>query len=324
MNILLYLNNENRLDIKYELLNIISSFKKQKKAKIIVVITADTDKSFLQEIKRWEIEKIYVIDNNNNNNLAEYFSEQLCKIYVLEKIDVVAMSNSLLEREIAPFIAAKKDLLFFPNAIEFQIKDEDLILKRFLYGTKAVQIEKMPKNRFIITFSNNIYKKNEKSVKNFNPEIVVLNTNCSDKINSNNSCILCRIEEKKLQKHSLENSKIVIGIGKGIKGKENFTMVEKLAELLDGSIGVTRSVVDNGWRPEYEKIGQTGKIIKPELYIGFGISGAMQHMVGVKQARHIIMVNENPNAESFYSCDLGIVSDLFKIIPGMIDYLEKK
>lgn len=100
-------------------------------------------------------------------------------------------------------------------------------------------------------------------------------------------------------------------------------MIEELAEILGATIGVTRSVVDNGWRPEYEKIGQTGKIIKPELYLGFGISGAMQHMAGVRQSRHIIMVNNNPNAESFYSSDLGIVEDLFKVVPLLIELLKK-
>ena len=93
---------------------------------------------------------------------------------------------------------------------------------------------------------------------------------------------------------------------------------------MGATIGVTRSVVDNGWRPEYEKIGQTGKIIKPELYLGFGISGAIQHMAGVRQARHIIMVNNNPNAESFRSSDFGIVADLFDVIPRIIEFMKNK
>ena len=100
-------------------------------------------------------------------------------------------------------------------------------------------------------------------------------------------------------------------------------MVEELADLMGATIGVTRAVVDHGWRPEYEKIGQTGKIIKPELYLGFGISGAMQHLAGVLQARHIIMVNNNPNAEVFRSCDLGIVANLFDVIPLLIKALKK-
>lgn len=322
MEILLFLNDENRLDIKCELLNILSFIKKQEGGKLIVAVPEDTKKEFIEEIKKWAIEKIYIVDKKMNS--AEYFADQLCYIHSLEKVDIIAMGNSLLEREIAPFVAAKENLSFFPNAIEFKLGNKDIVLKRFVYGTKAVQKEKVQKSGIVITFSNNIYKKDEKSTTICVPEIVILNKIYSGKMNVNNSSTLCQIEEKKMQKHDLENSKIVIGIGKGIKGKENFEMVEKLAELIGGSIGVTRSVVDNGWRPEYEKIGQTGKIIKPELYIGFGISGAMQHMVGVKQARHIIMVNENPNAESFYSSDLGIVSDLFKIIPGMINNLEKK
>ena len=319
MNILLYLHgNINQKEKFCELLNIAGAWKKTLcSCRIFTVISKEIGENLKEELKRWDIEKLFFLENIDNN-FSENIFLSLKEIILKEKIETIFMGNSLFERELAPYISSILDLRFMPNIIKFEILKEETLWKRFLYGTKAIEERKIKNGNIVVTFSSNIYKKDERIDMEKNIETEIIKTELKKDFPFE---IISR-EKKVLQKHPLETAKIVVGVGKGIKGKENFPMIEELAEILGATIGATRSVVDNGWRPEYEKIGQTGKIIKPELYLGFGISGAMQHMAGVQQSRHVIMVNNNPNAESFRSSDFGIVADLFEVVPKLIKYLK--
>lgn len=317
MNILLYLKDRDFLSTRsQELLNICSFWKKKKLGKLYVA-TYQND-TLKKEIENWDIEKIFFLKNNINDDFTG--TVKLLKIIIeKENINIVIMGNNISEKEVAPYLAANLDWKYIPNIIGFNLEEKEIIWKRFLYGTRAIEESKSSYSSIVITISANIYKKDEKvEKKKIDSEII--------KADYDNILpyIIKASKKKKVQKNSLEQAKIVIGVGKGIGSKENFKMVEELADLIGATIGITRAVVDHGWRPEYEKIGQTGKIIKPELYLGFGISGAMQHLAGVQQARHIIMVNNNPNAEVFRSCDLGIVADLFEVIPLLINFLKNQ
>lgn len=318
MNILLYLHgNINQKEKFYELLNITSSWKKALYSRIFIVISKETGEDLKEELKKWDVDKLFFLENIDNN-FSENIFLFLKEIVEKEKIDTIFMGNSLLERELAPYTSSMLDLKFIPNVIKFKILKEEILWKKFLYGTKAVEERKTKNKNLVVTFSLNIYKKDERINIKKDIEIEII----KNQLEKDLPFTIISSEKKFLQKHPLETAKIVIGVGKGIKGKENFPIIEELAEILGATIGVTRSVIDNGWRPEYEKIGQTGKIIKPELYLGFGISGAMQHMAGVQQSRHIIMVNSNPNAESFRNSDFGIVADLFEVVPKLIKDLR--
>ena len=320
MNLLLYLHgNLQQVDKFCEIINIAASWKiKLPQIKIFIVIDKNIGKELKKLFGKWDIEKIFFLSNFNSNTYENLFF-YIDKIVRKESIQGILMGNSIFEKEVAPFIASLYNWDFIPNIIDFSFNGKNILWKRFLYGTKAIE-ESTTKSRFFVgTFTSNIYKKNHTSdgEKIINTETILCKNNPPKNFETISS------QEKIFQEHPLEIAKVVVGVGKGIKAKENFPMVEELAKLLGATIGVTRSVVDNGWRPEYEKIGQTGKIIKPELYLGFGISGAMQHMTGVQQSRHIIMVNNNPNAESFRSSDFGVVADLFDVIPNLIKILKK-
>lgn len=316
MNILLYLEDKNSLSTRsQELLNICSFWKNEKPLKLYVAIYEN--KNILEkDIESWNIEKIFYLKDKINSDFID--TVNLLNIIIeKENINIVIMGNNIYEREVAPYLAAKLDWNYIPNIIDFYLEEKEITWKRFLFGTRAIEESKSSYSSIVVTISSNIYKRDERNEKKkINSEII------QDNDNITLPYIIKSSKRKKIQKTSLEQAKIVIGVGKGIGNKENFNIIEELADLMGAAIGVTRAVVDHGWRPEYEKIGQTGKIIKPELYLGFGISGAMQHLAGVQQARHIIMVNNNPNAEVFRSCDLGIVADLFEIIPLLIKFLK--
>ena len=122
----------------------------------------------------------------------------------------------------------------------------------------------------------------------------------------------------------LTQAPILVAVGRGIKAPENIPLAEKLAKLLGGELAASRPICDEGWLPMDRQIGSSGQTVAPKLYLALGISGAIQHVVGMKGSRTIVAINKDPNAPIFEIADYGIVGDLFEIVPALNEALEKK
>ena len=124
-------------------------------------------------------------------------------------------------------------------------------------------------------------------------------------------------------KISLSEAEIVISAGRGLKGPENWGMIEELAELLNAATACSKPVSDIGWRPHSEHVGQTGKAVAPNLYIAVGISGAIQHLAGVNSSKVMVAINTDPEAAFFKAADYGVIGDAFDVVPKLIEEIKK-
>ncbi|MCW9097836.1 MAG: electron transfer flavoprotein subunit alpha/FixB family protein, partial [Ignavibacteriaceae bacterium] len=215
-----------------------------------------------------------------------------------------------------PHLSIKLDAACVVDCIKISVSGNDIICTRPTYAGKALVDLKLLSNKKVITIRPNVFK--AQVTENSNPPEIVVKDITSANLRS-------KVTEFKKAEGKLDVSEadIIVSGGRGMKGPENFHLIEELAETLGAAVGASRAVVDAGWRPHSEQVGQTGKTVSPTLYIACGISGAIQHLAGMSSSKFIVAINKDKDAPIFNVADYGITGDLFEILPVLTSEIKK-
>jgi electron transfer flavoprotein alpha subunit len=261
----------------------------------------------------------------DSKKIEGYIGEAWTKIIAdaLRKIgpDVVLASATNVGKDLMARVATKLDAGLATDCIDLEVKDGKLIAKRPIYAGKLHIKVAFNSKIQMATLRPNIFKALEEPYAKSQKKVENISADVSDKE------LRAKIMEKiecKSEMPDLTEADIIVSGGRGMKGSENFAMLEELAGLVKGTVGASRSAVDAGWRPQCDQVGQTGKVVSPQLYVACGISGAVQHQAGMGTSKCIVAINKDPNAPMFKIASYGIVADLFKIVPALTKEIKKK
>lgn len=234
---------------------------------------------------------------------------------------VLLLAGTTAGRDIAGFIAGKHELAHLPDCSTLNIEGEELVASRPVYGNKMMTKVRAALDRTVVaTLHTGAFKAPvADSARDVTPEPLEVTINEGDIRVS-----ITGLESSAGQAADLTSADVVIIGGRGLGSEENYKLVQDLAEAMGGAAGATRAVTDLGWRPHYEQVGQTGQKIAPKLYVGVGVSGAVQHTVGMVGSDTIVAINRDPAAPIFKMADFGLVGDLEEIVPKLTEQIRAR
>jgi len=272
---------------------------------------SDTD-----SLKKYGADKIITIDNPDFQKFSsKKYSHALAEVIKSENSSVVILSSSANSKFLGAHLSGITDASYVSNVVEIPESISPFVIKRTCFTNKAFSSTEMSDGLRILSVSSNSFGMvesfNDSTVESFNPE----------KVDSNQEIINI---EKETGSVTIADADIVVSAGRGLKGPENWGMIETLAETLGAATACSKPVSDMGWRPHSEHVGQTGKPVSSNLYIAIGISGAIQHLAGINSSKVKVVINNDPEAPFFKAADYGIVGDAFEVVPALIDKLKAR
>lgn len=277
----------------------------------------DVAASELEKLGKYGLSKVL---NANQNNLKQFANKAYASIITeaakQEQSKVIVLSNSFSGKGLAPRVAAKLDAGLADGAIALPtINADNFEIKKTAFSNKAFATEVIKSAVKVIAVNPNAYELKEAAttaqIVDFAPDI-----------QAQDFSVLVKEIVRASDKISLPEAEIVVSAGRGLKGPENWAMIEELAEVLGAATACSKPVSDAGWRPHSEHVGQTGIVVSPNLYIAIGISGAIQHLAGVSSSKTIVVINKDPEAPFFKVADYGIVGDAFEIVPKLTQAIK--
>lgn len=278
----------------------------------VAAITINADNS--SELGNYGVDKILNVTNAQLESFnAKGYADVIKQAAEKESASVVIVSSSADSKYLAPLLAVGLQAGYASNVIEAPASTSPFTVKRTAFTNKAFEMTQINTDTKIIGVSNNSFglveSSGSASAEEFSPSIPDLGV----KVES---------IDKVTDKVTIADADIVVSGGRGLKGPENWGMVEELADVLGAATACSKPVSDLGWRPHSEHVGQTGKPVASNLYIAIGISGAIQHLAGINASKVKVVINTDAEAPFFKAADYGVVGDAFEVVPQLIEKLK--
>jgi electron transfer flavoprotein alpha subunit len=271
----------------------------------------------VEELKTYGVDKVLKVSNEKLSKFnADAYAEVLTQASKKEDSKVVVVSQSANAKYLAPLLSVNLEAGYASNVVALPNLDDGFVVERTAFTNKAFNMTSISTDVKVLGLSSNAYglKENEVSLseEDFSPELT-----------DDNFKIEVESVDKNKNKVSIADAEVVVSAGRGMKGPENWGMIEELADVLGAATACSKPVSDMGWRPHGEHVGQTGKPVATNLYIAIGISGAIQHLAGISASKNKVVINTDPEAPFFKAADYGIVGDAFEVVPQLIEKLKE-
>lgn len=280
----------------------------------VTALTINT--SDVSELGKYGVDKVLKISNDKLNQFnAKAYADVIRQAAEKENAKIVVLSSSTDSLYLAPLVAVNLNAGYASNVVALPLSTSPFQVKRNAFSNKAFNITQMDTDVKILSIGKNSFGLVESNgaaaAEDFAPSI-------SDA----DFGVQTQSVEKGSGKVSIADADVVVSGGRGLKGPENWGMIEELASVLGAATACSKPVSDLGWRPHSEHVGQTGKPVATNLYIAVGISGAIQHIAGINSSKVKVAINTDPEAPFFKVADYGVVGDAFEVLPQLIEKLK--
>ncbi len=288
---------------------------------VTAILLGSNIKEKAPELGKYGANKVIVADDNR---LATYTTDAyvsvIAQLAQSGEPAIILLGASVQGKDLSGRLAARLGVGMVQDCVAFSLENGNLVAKRPIYAGKAYATvtfkDSVPQ---IATARPNVLELNEPD-ESKSAEVVDAEFSLDD---SQLKTKVAEIIQAEGAKVDLTEAERIVSGGRGMKGPENYTILEELADIINATVGASRSAVDSGWRPHSDQVGQTGKVVSPNLYIACGISGAIQHLAGMSTSKYIVAINKDPEAPIFQKADYGVVADLFDVVPALTEEIKK-
>lgn len=284
---------------------------------VVAVLLGESVGNLAQELIQYGADRTVVVENPK---LASYtpdgFSQAILAVVEQEQPDAIIFGHTALGKDLSPKVASKLGSGLISDAVAIEVAGGNVVFTRPIYSGKAFEKKIVTDGLIFASIRPNNIAPLEKDasrtgeVSSVSVEIKDLRT------------IIREVAKKAIQGVDLTEAKVIISGGRGVKSEEGFKPLQELADVLGGAVGASRGACDAEYCDYSLQIGQTGKVVTPDLYIACGISGAIQHLAGMSNSKVVVAINKDPEANIFKVADYGIVGDLFEVVPMLTEEIK--
>lgn len=299
--------------VSFELLHLTNLLKGGGKSNAVVL--GRNTRVFAEQLAKYADKVLAVEDESLENYDPELYSDVILQVLKGDKPTLVLIGNTISGAELAPCLAVKLNAPVQTDVLNVEVSDGIRISKYICQGKVMVDAKLRNSEFYVLSVRQGVFKSGPEVRGNF--EVI----NIKPSIAPGRKFIKCIDPE--VGEVDISKEDVLITVGRGLKDSSNMVIAEELAELLGGAIAGTRPTVDYGWLSKDRQVGTSGKTVTPKLYLGVGISGASQHVMGMKDSELIIAINKDPRAPIFEVAEYGIIGDIFQIVPKVIDKLRQ-
>ena len=316
MSVLVYIESEEGKFKKasYE----VASYAKEVAGMMDTSVTAITfNANDTSELGTYGVDKVLNVNNDKLSNFkAEAYADAIKQAAEKEGSKVVVLSQSADSKYLAPLLAVQLDAGYASNVVALPESIDPFTVKRNAFTNKAFNFTKITTDVKVVGLAKNAFGLKEvpgdAAAEDFSPQL-----------SEEDFSVNVESVDKATNKVTIADAEIVVSGGRGLKGPENWGMIEEMADILGAATACSKPVSDMGWRPHSEHVGQTGKPVASNLYIAVGISGAIQHLAGINAAKTKVVINNDPEAPFFKAADYGVVGDAFEVVPRLNEKLRE-